>query len=525
LAIDDFNRKKSALVGDLQNLFGSCTQKFSEVRLIDTRRNASHVLSQKEQWSDSCAIVGIQDNQVAKALAEEKANNNIPIVSYGAYSDVPSNGNLTLTTATFQQRMDTLVEYMELMGVARAALLYAPGEETQTYFEGLQNAAEGNNLRVFDAPSPRLHLEVTLRRLRNTFVRTIVVAWERDDDIEFLAEVAESLNMLSDQFTWIFLDSYVSPQHLNRYTTPDASSLRRLFSRAMIFQALDPFVPRVEDRYGESASDNKRAVVLKELQDRAGLVDTVNALLQENPTTSEASINVDVFDDDRRPAYGAGFLYDSVIAAGIAACQGGSDALGELDFEGVTGRYQVQDRARASGAVEFGIFVIQQQYESDGYVAALRDLTNNGKWVQQDRVDVQQQPVEELWLSKYAYILGLTLAGLAFIFCLGSAIFIYRNRKNVIVARGQPLFLYFACFGSSFFSFSIVFQSFDDSTVENEQILDIMCMLQVSRANRHELGHAFVWTFSHRFVGSKFKKRCGWPTVGKYWYIWRCSQR
>jgi hypothetical protein len=518
LAIDDFNRKKSVLVADLEESYGTCSKLFSEVRLIDTLRDASHVLSEKEKWSDSCAIVGIQDNQVARAVAED--DRGIPSLSYGAWSDDLSGSsasNLILGTATWQARMDALVTYLKVRGVKRAALLYAPGNETQMYFEAFQKAADGNDLQVFDAPSLRskTDLESTLLRLRKNNVGTIIVGLERDDRIGVLAGVAEKLNMHSIEFSWIFLDSFLSPQYVDRYETPFTSALGRLFLRSTIFQVLDPLAPRMEIRYEDPDSDKKRSTVLEEMGGRVDLTDTVNELLREMTRTTDISINKDFFDDVRRPAYGAGFVYDSIIATGIAACNGlekGSDAFGQVDFEGVTGGYHFQDGARVSNAVQFGIYVVRQVEFTDSYIAVLQDRTVGGEWVLQD-------PYNDQNILQYASTLGFTLAGISFIFCLGSATFIVRNRTNVIITLGQPIFLLIVCFGSSLFSISIVFQSFDDMNIQNMRALDIFCMLQVWIAY---VGQITVYMALFSKVSPVFASKLpGW--FGLVWFGLVCS--
>jgi hypothetical protein len=67
-------------VVDLEESHGSCSNFFLEVLLlVDTLCDASHVLSEKEKWSDSCAIVGIQDNRVAsRAVAEDDSGMSHP---------------------------------------------------------------------------------------------------------------------------------------------------------------------------------------------------------------------------------------------------------------------------------------------------------------------------------------------------------------------------------------------------------------------------------------------------------------
>jgi hypothetical protein len=158
-------------------------------------------------------------------------------------------------------------------------------------------------------------------------------------------------------------------------------------------------------------------------------------------------------------------LYHPSLIAGYLSQQ--------LDFEDATGMYQIQDSARVpENALNFGVYVLRQASGRFTYEVILQDRTVDGRCV-------LEEPIDDLTLGKGSFIFGMTMAGISVSLSLGSAIFLFRNRFNPTIAMGQPLFLYFSCFGSSLFAFSSFFMSFDDFNLQNMGTLDTFCMLQI----------------------------------------------
>ena len=531
LAVDDFNTRKSKFVSDLETNIGSCPSinqdvQFTNIQLIDNTltfddNDAScNVVMVLGGGSPNTKVLNpLETIEDGEAFATTITSSNTILVpppiflsTYGPAWGLITGGDnsaatsLILSTATWQERMDVLMNFLEIqMGTTRSALLYdAPTDTTrESYFDAFKNAAEGadKTIHVIDSPissgtittnpttgnsdRSRNQIEDSLRRIRNNFIDTIVVAWDGNDGgttLRTLANVAVSMGMTSNEYTWIVMDSFLSPQYIDNLDEISSENLSQFLEHSLIFQVLDPFVP--VSSLSELSSTNQRDLVIKELHDRSDLLDVTNKLLEEN--NFRFKIDTSFFDDDRRPAYGSGYLYDSVIAAGLTAACSNDDVATNIDFEGVTGKYQIQQESRtgrASGNVEFGLFEIQQQQlggvDDIQYISILRNFTSSGgQWV-----ETLEESIDHQNLGVWACATGFTLAGIAFIYCVAAFIFLFRNRQNAIVAMGQPIFLQFVCFGCIFFAFSIVFQSFDDHLVPTNgdlnTILDTMCMLQV----------------------------------------------
>jgi hypothetical protein len=79
------------------------------------------------------------------------------------------------------------------------------------------------------------------------------------------------------------------------------------------------------------------------------------------------------------------------------------------------------------------------------------------------------------YLSSSVRIIGFCLVGLSLSFSLGTAAWVYFQRKSRLVTASQPEFLYLLCFGAALVATSLVFLSFDERQGFSNKKLSSMC--------------------------------------------------
>jgi hypothetical protein len=79
-------------------------------------------------------------------------------------------------------------------------------------------------------------------------------------------------------------------------------------------------------------------------------------------------------------------------------------------------------------------------------------------------------------MSKKYAIFAFTFTAIGLLLSIGSAVFIYRFRKNTIISVGQPPFLYLICFGAFLMSVSISLNAIDESSGRTQQSLNAGCI-------------------------------------------------
>jgi hypothetical protein len=79
------------------------------------------------------------------------------------------------------------------------------------------------------------------------------------------------------------------------------------------------------------------------------------------------------------------------------------------------------------------------------------------------------------YLSSSVRIIGFCLVGLSLTFSLGTAAWVYLQRKSRLVTASQPEFLYLLCFGAALVATSLVFLSFDERQGFSNKQLSSMC--------------------------------------------------
>ena len=390
--------------------------------------------------------------------------------------------------------------------------MYTPGDnlDDEDYASVWEDAYEETGVTVRLAliwNRSRQEFREQLVALKNRGVYTIVVALERDDNVETLADVANNLGMLSEDYLWIFMDSFVSPQHVDRFNTSTETPLGRLLEGSRIFQLLDGLVPAVRDinqTAGTNITDDF-AHFKEEWETRgSGIVNQLNVFLQQSDGMLYGT-NVTVEDDfflRNNPSYGSGYIYDAIISIGMSVCDGIS--ILNSEHEGPCGVYRFLNRSLDAEELTFGVSFTEIKSINGKYHPILRDITILGEWEtipEPETTPPVDEGLTDEYYASWAFIMSVVFASFAILFSIGCCYFVYYFRKNRIVSVGQPEFLYVACFGAFLIAVGSMFLGFDESNGWDEKKLDRKC---ITMTWCHYLGNLVVYMalFSKVSIGT-----------------------
>jgi 7 transmembrane sweet-taste receptor of 3 GCPR len=86
---------------------------------------------------------------------------------------------------------------------------------------------------------------------------------------------------------------------------------------------------------------------------------------------------------------------------------------------------------------------------------------------------------EQNYLSPSARAVGLTLMTVALLFIFFCAVWVACHRNHSVVIAAQPVLLYTLCLGSTMIALVILLQSYDESYVKDQDMLDKVCIANV----------------------------------------------
>jgi len=296
---------------------------------------------------------------------------------------------------------------------------------------------------------------------------------------------------------WFFSDS-VGPEIVSR-TFPRESVLAKSFYGTGLISASAgsaQFNPKLE----------KLSDALKWLRTNPADMAFIDSIL---PTHSDSPdfAAFDLYGPDFLQSTGlqGPFLYDAMIAAGLAACDVYNSGDGELtgaahfqaiaqqDFLGTTGRIRL-DPATGSREVTSTFFQILN-YVTDERTTptdlqlkpVLTSVFKEGEWVQlEDYVytdgttnvppDVIPVDVERNHFTPGVRAGGLTMCSIVIAMAVGFMGWTKWHESHKVVMASQPIFLYLIAFGTIVFSSAIIPLSYDDG-VASTHGCDIACQV------------------------------------------------
>ena len=549
MAIEDFNSRSSTLLPDLSKMLLSsatqCNLYFPPIpTLVDSGYSSHNITTHQDIWlqeGTTCAVIGPVDNLATQQVGQALEGTIIPAISYGATAPSLADGytpytNLVLGNVDWGDTVQVLMEYLKANQHQNVAILYDTHNlDEESYVQVWEEANRDVQLYIVLqlVSQQRTHTELTTRLTEiatdySGVVDTIVVALNRDDSIQEIAEIADSLGLLSDDYAWIFMDTFVSPQYVEQLTNSrDSSSLSsplgKLMKRVRLFQLLDglaippsssiiiddnidstttpstPMEQQLNATIEELQSPKYQNFLKKEwIQRGPNITEQMKVILSQSIGLNETIStfvggedgNNNFFFTENLPAYGSSFLYDAIMAVGLTACAGQS--IIDSSFDGATfgQRYQFigYNRSLHVNSLVYGIYEIEEQYETAAenddayYKAILIDSNINGEWTEvvaeEDDNNMGEDDPDTRYISAASAAIGMSLASIAILFCMISFGFIFQNRKDRIVTVSQPEFIYMICFGAAMNAISVYFISFDDGKLDFGT-LDAFCILNL----------------------------------------------
>ncbi len=355
---------------------------------------------------------------------------------------------------------------------------------------------------------PAQALSAPLQAIQDSGVRTIIVGLIRDDDLELLANDADDLGMLSDEYFWVFLDQTLPPEYIYEYQLQVGSPLARLLQGSAIVKLLDGFEWNSEDRF---------LPAWRSLN--GSFVEGLNKLY---PNTSAVQFRADSdFFQKQQPPTDSTFVYDAVISAGMGQClamttgpkppppsgQGPGQrgppndltmawvqSILKTSFYGASGHVAYNEsQSREPTSLGVGVFNIlpnglNASTSEVQFKAVLTDVLLEEEWrttgepfIFRDGTSNQPTPTRVITINNYLptsiRATGLSLMAVAQVLTLACGVFVWVHRKQRVLTASQPEFLYVLCVGSFLFSSSILTRSFDEGLGLSQTQLDAFCMI------------------------------------------------
>ncbi|CAJ1949416.1 unnamed protein product [Cylindrotheca closterium] len=508
LAINDFNSRESILAPDaLKGIQDSCAIYFPPPIITDSRQSATAVKSAESSWipaeNSTCSyVIGPYNNLVAEVVGQTVKANGTIAISYGANADELADDsstypNLALGNIKWEDYVRSLLQYVRWSGWSDVGVLLTPEDNldfNNTDFVPMwTNASEEIGVEIESlsriAYRSKSVLEERLQNLRDTRgVRTILVTLHRDDELEVLAEVADELGMLTEEYTWIMTEHFLSSRYVESYHVSTSSPIVKLFQRTEIFEMLDGFSPFVVNNE-VNASELLRTDLLSQ---GAMLLESMQSIMNETGAFDGLVVDQTVLEEAfflNAPANGASLLYDTILAAGLSACSGEVDmeSLLETEFDGVSGKFAFRTDSRSLSASEtqFGVFSISVTTDSS---SGRRNRRNSAMATFKTKlihrmvgglVDLKPAVGDFHTLSFGARLYGLILGGLAILCSVICGIFVYKFRNDRIVKIGQPEFLGLVCAGAFLVAIPVVLRPFDEGSGLSSLSLSVSCTSQM----------------------------------------------
>ncbi len=208
-----------------------------------------------------------------------------------------------------------LVSYLQRPGNEREYIVFLTQEteDNQDFpllFETLDGATTGVTAQTINlVHGEQESMTGALDAIQENGFRTIVIAFPDTSFLDVLASEADSRGMLSNEYWWIFVEITIPPEYIYEFDSLEKGSpLDRMLRGSAIFKLLDGFEWNPNDRF-LSAWRSSNATFVRRLNH-----------LYPNTTAYQFRGTGDFFQSGRPPT-SASFVYDAVIAAGLAKCQ------------------------------------------------------------------------------------------------------------------------------------------------------------------------------------------------------------
>lgn len=326
LARKHFNARDTAIVPELAN-FTDCPIMFADPSdgsswYFDSAfsRSASvdHLLQLPRD--EVCAVLGPREPRANEGVSVLAESLDVPLVAYATIDRrlarvqdfptfvrvIPEAAEFASIVALYVQRDVFMRDYL--------AVLYDQsdyGEQFEDPLEDAEDALGYETITEHIVEGDDESLYESLGEVVDKGYRTILIATDRPAMINDIARVADELGLIGPGYFWIFSAAMMPPAMKDTIRFEVDSPADRMLRGSALFANYDSFVYN-----GETDS------FLKEWRKQnASLVDHLNDIVPMDSNGSKFYVADGSYFQTETPTEYASFMYDSIIATGIGACE------------------------------------------------------------------------------------------------------------------------------------------------------------------------------------------------------------
>ena len=493
MAIEHLNTGNGYIIPELNGINNRCPLHFT-TKAFDTeasqRMGVDHIISMTDRSRKDqlipCSILGAAYSSISIPTSIISGLRGFPQISpISTSSALDDKNQYKLFGRTVPNDDGTAIPLLAKLkewNVNYLAVLHVDDAYGNAFARGITLAAQRDapNLRVETVdimynPSDEAVTEA-LQKLKNTQFTYFFGVLFSDDIDKIMTEAVKEGIAGDGVHNWLFSDGIGS--YVTSRTFEAGSPLQKAFQGTGLLSAVGG-VPGIE-QYDKLTSS------LQELNNEADLA-YIESLLSTNYLDAKVVNHTSVTRGDvflgPDPGLLAPFLYDAVIAIGLAACRlveestrineffTGEELFTEIlsnatTFDGTSGRIMLDPntgtRDPRSALFSLTNFVVDENANVDGTVqfkAIVADLFKSGKWENLENytfndgtnnipLDLPVRETNPNYLTTGLRIVGLILCGIVIVMALAFSYWTYSNSDQRVVKSSQPIFLHIITGGS-----------------------------------------------------------------------------
>lgn len=281
----------------------------------------------KDPTKAMCAVIGPTHPRANEGVSAVTENYFIPQMAYSTIdrrlsrrSDFPT---LARTITSSQDYGFAIANFVQRDVLKRdfLAIIYDVSDYGEQYEDPLEDAEDFfddySTITEHIIEGNRESIEDSLGTTVEDGFHSILLATDRLAVLDDVAEVAEEMGLLGEEYFWMLSGDMLTPAMMPHIRYPVDSPTDKLLRGAAVFTNYDPFV-----YYGESDP----FLEAWRQQDDA----VAERLNKENPVNRTLLDSTSGYFQTETPTQYASFLYDSIILSGISACSAYTES-GKLD--------------------------------------------------------------------------------------------------------------------------------------------------------------------------------------------------
>jgi len=511
LGVHHFNNRNNAVVAEIGNISDKCKVRFT-VDCVDSyfsEKNAvalmTTALSTKNK---ACVFLGGASSSISVPLASISGAAGVPFLSHYAtsteldkHSQYPFFSRLIPSDTGIAE---ALVLYLSnTLSMEHINIVHVNDDYGYSYAQAIQKYAFSVNLHTEtfalpDKPTDS-ELDQLLSNLKMSEVRIFVAI---TFDFDALMEAATKKGLVGAGYFWICTDATEISEIQGTYK--EDSQKEKILSRKGV-----GIIKTTAGNKGLKGFDKYiEAYHTVGMEEISYFNSKLPIATNKKAAEKYKNFTLSMFNPDdknyNKVQQGALFLYDSVIAMGLAACESVDEEgiffkpedqyfyfTNRTPFEGASGTIALDPltKSRDPKSVFFTIFNAVQQKDTGGSITSVAQKSmvfSNGKWTQKSpfiyadgTTDTPQNylPLEEernlidSRMLVFGYVLCFIVLALSV--CFIATTIIYRD--SPVMKAAQPHFLCLICVGTFVLGTTIVPFGIDERFVDAN--MDSVCMI------------------------------------------------